>query len=114
MILERHGVPAFTARRPDGSWRTWAYQAGLESGAVDLKRVTVVFTPLARDNRSVRNANSFWPTVEDVVDGLIGARVLSDRSPASLAGIVMRSGEVVGVDGLRVSLLGDGHLPAAS
>ena len=55
-ILRRTGSPVFVWRKPDDSWRTWAYEIARAQDERGLRRVTLTFTLLCRDNRSMRFA----------------------------------------------------------
>lgn len=97
-------MSVFVWRKPDDSWRTWAYEIARAQDERGLRRVTLTFTPLCRDNRSMRFAPNYWPTVEHVMDGLIGAGLIADRGPDHLCRIVLNAGRIEGVDGLEVQV----------
>lgn len=101
-VLRRTGLPVAVWRRPDDSWRTWAYQAGQESDLRDLRAVTLTFQPLAQDQRNLFRVTNYWDTVNFVIDGLIGARVFTDR--AHLATVILHAGKVAGVNGLELTI----------
>jgi hypothetical protein len=105
VILRRLGIAAYQWNQPDDSWRKWAYDEAKALGVTGLTGVTLVFVPLAVDRRYVLNATTYWPTVEQIIDGLIGARVIADRSPRSVTLVTLSPSDVVGVNGLEVQIL---------
>ncbi len=106
LTFTRTGVSAFVWRKPDPSWRLWAYNAGTDLGVTDLTGVTLAFQPTGKDARSIQFASNYWPTVEFIIDGLVGAGVIRDRTPRHIAEIRLRPGIISGADGMRVTVDG--------
>lgn len=105
MILRRLNIPVHLWAKPDDSWRKWAYDEGVKLGVSGLTDVTLTFQPLAAHRRNVQCAPNYWPTVEYVIDGLIGARVFASRDPKALSMVTLSPSDVVGVNGLEVQIL---------
>lgn len=103
VCLRRVGLPVFVWRNPDPSWRLWAYQAAREAtSARGVSAVSVTFEPTCCDARGRWQTNTYWPTVEYVIDGLVASGVITDR--ACITRLVLLPSKVAGVDGCEVTV----------
>lgn len=102
LTFERVGLPPAVRYRPDATWRTWAHEVADAQDERGWTDVTLTFTPLALDRRSLFTAVTYWDTVGHVIDGLIGARLLD--GPGAITAVRLERSELAGVNGLRVTV----------
>ena len=102
LTLRRTGLPVGVWRKPDLTWRSWAYSTACEHNLRDLRGATITFQPLAEHPRNIFHAPNYWATVELVIDGLIGAQLITDRK--HIAGIMLHPSRIAGVNGLEVTV----------
>lgn len=93
----------------DPSWRTWAYEQGVASGARTDGHVCVIVQATAKDAKSSPEVHTCLPAVELVLAGLRAAGVLRE-SRHELVELRVRRPIVTGVDGMLVDVQ-DVHEP---
>lgn len=81
----------------------WAWLA-LAERIPRLERIEVIAAPLAKDRRWRPDVAACYPAVKAAIDGLVDARVILDDDDSRLASIKFLPVEVVGYDGLRLTI----------
>ena len=81
----------------------WAWLA-LAERIPRLERIDVIAVPLAKDRRWRPDVAACYPAVKAAIDGLVDARVILDDDDSRVASIKSLPVEVVGYDGLRLTI----------
>lgn len=102
MILERRHPVVVDSKKPESSWREWAYEQAKAHDIAPHRAVRLTFRPMvARPDRAFGPA-AMWRTIDYVLDGLIAAGVL--RSRQDVAVVEVHAAVVGQCEGLTVEL----------
>jgi hypothetical protein len=87
------------------AWREAFYWLSKQGRVPTLDCATVVAQPLVRNRRSLPDVGACYPAVKAAVDGIVDAGVLADDDAEHLLALTFLPCEVVGKDGLRITIL---------